>query len=117
MGNGMQARARDIARLAAFFDFPRLLSFYYSTVGGFMSQVFLVMSVFLFMYSRVYLAFDPNVGELSDLLGNLPGVNSQFLLQLGFLLIIPIPLNVSVEKGVSTGIGTLISILLRYIIA
>jgi 1,3-beta-glucan synthase component len=42
MGNGMQARSREVARLAQQLDFPRLLTFYYSSVGGFLTQCFLV---------------------------------------------------------------------------
>jgi 1,3-beta-glucan synthase component len=44
MGNGMQARSREVARLAQQLDFPRLLTFYYSSVGGFLTQCFLVRS-------------------------------------------------------------------------
>lgn len=34
-----QARSREVGRLASQFDLFRLLSFYYSSVGGFMNQV------------------------------------------------------------------------------
>jgi callose synthase len=47
MGNGMQARSREVSRLAQQYDFFRLLSFYYSSVGGFLTQCFLVLSVSL----------------------------------------------------------------------
>lgn len=44
-----QARSREVSRLAAQFDIFRLLSFYYSSVGGFMNQVLLIVAVFLYV--------------------------------------------------------------------
>eukprot|EP00903_Cladosiphon_okamuranus_P007590 g7363.t1 len=112
MGNGMQARSREVGRLASQFDLFRLLSFYYSSVGGFMNQVLLMTAVFLYVYAKLYITFDPTfVDTVDDEVLN--AISSQFLFQLGFLLILPIPLLLAVEQGVQRAVSTLVNILLR----
>jgi len=115
MGNGMQARSREVARLAQQLDFFRLLSFYYSSVGGFLTQCFLVLSVFLYMYSKLFIAFNSSSEELIEDTNSavLKTLSSQFIFQLGFLIILPIPMVVGVEKSITAAISTLIGVLVR----
>ncbi|CAM9689894.1 unnamed protein product, partial [Ectocarpus fasciculatus] len=112
MGNGMQARSREVGRLASQFDIFRLLSFYYSSVGGFMNQVLLMTAVFLYVYAKLYIAFDPDFTDTVDD-DVLDAISSQFLFQLGFLLILPIPLLLAVEQGMQRAVSTLFNIMLR----
>ncbi|CBJ30457.1 1,3-beta-glucan synthase, family GT48 [Ectocarpus siliculosus] len=112
MGNGMQARSREVGRLASQFDIFRLLSFYYSSVGGFMNQVLLMTAVFLYVYAKLYIAFDPDFVDTVDD-DVLDAISSQFLFQLGFLLILPIPLLLAVEQGMQRAVSTLFNIMLR----
>ncbi|CAM9645366.1 unnamed protein product, partial [Laminaria digitata] len=112
MGNGMQARSREVNRLASQFDIFRLLSFYYSSVGGFMNQVLLMTAVFLYVYAKLYIVFDPDFTDTVDD-EVLDAISSQFLFQLGFLLILPIPLLLAVEQGLQRAVSTTFNILLR----
>ncbi|CAM9858817.1 unnamed protein product, partial [Choristocarpus tenellus] len=112
MGNGMQCRSREVNRLASQLDFFRLLSFYFSSVGGFMSQVLLIAAVYLYIYTKLYIVFEPTFNEIDDV-EVLEVISSQFLFQLGFLLILPIPMVLSLEQGMTKALATLFNILLR----
>ncbi|CAM9179036.1 unnamed protein product, partial [Chrysoparadoxa australica] len=116
MGNGMQARSREVARLASQLDFFRLLSFFYSSVGGFQMQCLLILAIFLYMYCKVSqtVVLYLRSSSISTVLSTAASaISSEFLLQLGFLLIVPIPLVVTVESGVVKALTTFISLLVK----
>ncbi|KAM0847489.1 hypothetical protein ACQ4PT_054995 [Festuca glaucescens] len=55
-GNGEQVLSRDIYRLGHRFDFFRMLSCYFTTVGFYVSSMMVVIIVYVFLYGRLYLA-------------------------------------------------------------
>ncbi|PWZ30900.1 Callose synthase 4 [Zea mays] len=78
-GNGEQTLSRDIYRLGRRFDFYRMLSFYFTTVGFYFSSM--------------------NVKALENALA------SQSIFQLGLLLVLPMVMEVGLEKGFRTALG------------
>ncbi|CAM9250703.1 unnamed protein product [Discosporangium mesarthrocarpum] len=114
MGNGMQCRSREVTRLASQLDFFRLMSFYFSSVGGFMNQVLIMVAIYMYVYSKLYIVFSPEfLDAVEENVNIIQGISSQFLVQLGFLLILPIPLVLSLEQGFTKAMATLFNILLR----
>lgn len=63
----------------------------------FVFRVFFVSCVFANRYAKLYIVFDPEFTETVDD-EVLDAISSQFLFQLGFLLILPIPLLLAVEQ-------------------
>ncbi|KAJ6425033.1 hypothetical protein OIU84_025745 [Salix udensis] len=54
-GNGEQTLSRDIYRLGHRFDFFRMLSCYFTTIGFYFSTMLTVLTVYVFLYGRLYL--------------------------------------------------------------
>ncbi|KAI9094765.1 hypothetical protein K1719_026571 [Acacia pycnantha] len=54
-GNGEQTLSRDVYRLGHRFDFFRMLSCYFTTVGFYFSTLITVLTVYIFLYGRLYL--------------------------------------------------------------
>ncbi|VAH99522.1 unnamed protein product [Triticum turgidum subsp. durum] len=54
-GNGEQVLSRDVYRLGQLFDFFRMLTFFYTTVGYYVCTMMTVLTVYIFLYGRVYL--------------------------------------------------------------
>ncbi|KAH6814902.1 glucan synthase-like 10 [Perilla frutescens var. frutescens] len=104
-GNGEQVLSRDIYRLGQLFDFFRMLSFYFTTVGYYFCTMLTVLTVYAFLYGRVYLALS-GVGETvqtrADILGNTAldaALNAQFLFQIGIFTALPMVLGFILEQG------------------
>ncbi|KAJ6885270.1 glucan synthase-like protein 5 [Populus alba x Populus x berolinensis] len=55
-GNGEQVLSRDVYRLGQLFDFFRMLSFYFTTVGYYVCTMMTVLTVYVFLYGRAYLS-------------------------------------------------------------
>ncbi|CAH8273287.1 unnamed protein product [Arabidopsis lyrata] len=55
-GNGEQVLSRDVYRLGHRLDFFRMLSFFYTTVGFFFNTMMVILTVYAFLWGRVYLA-------------------------------------------------------------
>ncbi|KAE8670869.1 Callose synthase 3 [Hibiscus syriacus] len=55
-GTGEQTLSRDIYRLGHRFDFFRMLSCYFTTVGFYFSSMLVVFTLYLFLYGRLYLS-------------------------------------------------------------
>ncbi|KAI3781162.1 hypothetical protein L2E82_11165 [Cichorium intybus] len=55
-GNGEQTLSRDIYRLGHRFDFFRMLSCYYTTTGFYFSSMLVVLTVYAYLYGRLYLS-------------------------------------------------------------
>ncbi|KAG5176532.1 1,3-beta-glucan synthase component-domain-containing protein [Tribonema minus] len=70
-----KAILREPRRIVAQLGFLRLLSFYYSCIGGFLTQTFLIFSVFVYMYSKLFLAFEPHVKDIIDTINKNPDQN------------------------------------------
>lgn len=111
-GNGEQTLSRDIYRLGRRFDFYRMLSFYFTTVGFYFSSMVTVITVYVFLYGRLYLVMsgleksifqDPRIQDNMKTLEN--ALASQSVFQLGLLLVLPMVMEVGLEKGFRTALG------------
>ncbi|GJN30162.1 hypothetical protein PR202_gb18448 [Eleusine coracana subsp. coracana] len=104
-GNGEQTLSRDIYRLGHRFDFFRMLSCYFTTVGFYFSTLLTVVTVYVFLYGRLYLALSGLEEGLSTqrrFVHNHPlqvALASQSLVQLGFLMALPMMMEIGLEKG------------------
>uniref|UniRef100_A0ACD5VR14 Uncharacterized protein n=1 Tax=Avena sativa TaxID=4498 RepID=A0ACD5VR14_AVESA len=114
-GNGEQTLSRDIYRLGRRFDFYRMLSFYFTTVGFYFSSMVTVLTVYVFLYGRLYLVMsgleksifqDPRIQDNIKTLEN--ALASQSVFQLGLLLVLPMVMEVGLEKGFRTALGEFI---------
>ncbi|KAJ4788918.1 glucan synthase-like 4 [Rhynchospora pubera] len=104
-GNSEQALSRDIYRLGHGFDFFRMLSCYFSTVGFYFNSLISIIVVYVFLYGQLYLVLSgleqalliktrtKNMKSLETALG------SQSFLQLGLLTGLPMVMELCLEKG------------------
>ncbi|KAJ4841509.1 Callose synthase 7 [Turnera subulata] len=109
-GNGEQTLSRDVYRLGRRFDFYRMLSFYFTTVGFYFSSMVTVLTVYVFLYGRLYMVMSGLERELL----NSPSVHlkaleealaTQSVFQLGLLLVLPMVMEIGLEKGFRTALG------------
>ncbi|KAB1209645.1 Callose synthase 7, partial [Morella rubra] len=110
-GNGEQTLSRDVYRLGRRFDFYRMLSFYFTTVGFYFSSMVTVLTVFVFLYGRLYMVMS---GVEREILENTSiqqtqaleeALAAQSVFQLGLLLVLPMVIEIGLEKGFPTAIG------------
>ncbi|KAF5748796.1 hypothetical protein HS088_TW04G00755 [Tripterygium wilfordii] len=104
-GNGEQVLSRDVYRLGQLFDFFRMLSFYFTTVGYYFCNMLTVLTVYIFLYGRTYLALS-GVGEtiqvrarITDNTALSAALNTQFLLQIGVFTAVPLIFGLVLEQG------------------
>ncbi|KAJ4773866.1 glucan synthase-like 10 [Rhynchospora pubera] len=104
-GNGEQVLSRDVYRLGQLFDFFRMMSFYVTTVGFYFCTMLTVLTVYIFLYGKTYLALS-GIGESiqtrADILGNTAlnaALNTQFLFQIGIFTAVPMILGLILEQG------------------
>ncbi|XP_010257473.1 PREDICTED: callose synthase 9 [Nelumbo nucifera] len=104
-GNGEQVLSRDVYRLGQLFDFFRMLSFYFTTVGFYLCTMLTVLTVYIFLYGKAYLALS-GVGEAiqdrAQITQNTAlnaALNTQFLFQIGVFTAIPMILGFILEQG------------------
>ncbi|KAF7022480.1 hypothetical protein CFC21_035222 [Triticum aestivum] len=104
-GNGEQTLCRDVYRLGHRFDFYRMLSMYFTTVGLYFNSMVAVLTVYVFLYGRLYLVLsgleksilhDPRIKNIKPFENALA---TQSVFQLGTLLILPMIMEVGLEKG------------------
>ncbi|GAB4850789.1 Callose synthase 7 [Ancistrocladus abbreviatus] len=113
-GNGEQTLSRDVYRLGRRFDFYRMLSFYFTTVGFYFSSMITVLTVYVFLYGHLYMALS---GLEMAIIGN-PAVNqskaledalsAQSVFQIGLLLVLPMIMEIGLERGFRTAVGDFI---------
>ncbi|KAK1642299.1 hypothetical protein QYE76_060104 [Lolium multiflorum] len=105
-GNAEQTLSRDVYRLGHGFDFYRMLSFYFSTVGIYFSSMVTVLTVYVFLYGRLYIVasglersmlLDPRIEDSCKPLEN--ALTLQAVFQLGLMLVLPMVMEISVEQG------------------
>ncbi|OWM73432.1 hypothetical protein CDL15_Pgr026531 [Punica granatum] len=104
-GNGEQVLSRDVYRLGQLFDFFRMMSFYFTTVGYYFCTMLTVLTVYFFLYGKAYLALS-GVGEtiairaqIMDNTALSAAINTQFLLQIGIFTAVPMILGFILEQG------------------
>ncbi|KAL5576750.1 hypothetical protein UlMin_018449 [Ulmus minor] len=104
-GNGEQTLSRDVYRLGHRLDFFRMLSFFYSTVGFCSSTLMVVLTVYSFLWGRLYLALSgiEDAAVNSSNTGNNKALafilNQQFIIQLGLFTALPMIVENSLEHG------------------
>ncbi|KAL8139202.1 hypothetical protein V2J09_005203 [Rumex salicifolius] len=104
-GNGEQTISRDIYRLGHRFDFFRMLSCYFTTTGFYFSTMLTVLTVYVFLYGRLYLV----LSGLEDALRNQKAIKnnkslqvalaSQSVVQIGLMMALPMIMEISLERG------------------
>ncbi|KAG5005559.1 hypothetical protein JHK86_029698 [Glycine max] len=104
-GNGEQVLSRDVYRLGQLFDFFRMLSFYFTTVGYYFCTMLTVLTVYAFLYGKAYLALS-GVGETIEERARITkntalsaALNTQFLFQIGIFTAVPMILGFILEQG------------------
>ncbi|PPS05613.1 hypothetical protein GOBAR_AA15028 [Gossypium barbadense] len=105
-GNGEQTLSRDIYRLGHRFDFFRMLSCYFTTVT--------VLTVYVFLYGRLYLVLsglEQGLREEPAIRDNKPlqvALASQSFVQIGFLMALPMLMEIGLERGFQTALSEFI---------
>ncbi|XP_050944379.1 callose synthase 1 isoform X4 [Cucumis melo] len=104
-GNGEQTLSRDMYRLGHRFDFFRMLSCYFTTVGFYFSTMLTVLTVYVFLYGRLYLV----LSGLEKALSTHPAIKdnkslqtaliSQSAVQIGLLMALPMMVEIGLERG------------------
>ncbi|GMN50800.1 hypothetical protein TIFTF001_019956 [Ficus carica] len=104
-GNGEQVLSRDVYRLGHRLDFFRMLSFFYTTVGLYFNTMMVVLTVYTFLWGRLYLGLSgvedaaKNDSDISnnEALGAV--LSQQFVIQLGLFTALPMIVENSLEHG------------------
>uniref|UniRef100_A0A0A8YPE2 Glycosyl transferase 48 domain-containing protein n=1 Tax=Arundo donax TaxID=35708 RepID=A0A0A8YPE2_ARUDO len=119
-GNGEQTLSRDIYRLGHHFDFFRMLSCYYTTVGFYFSAMITVWALYAFLYGRLYLVLS-GIDELlatgESFIHNGPlqiSLNSPAFVQLGFLTALPMLMEMCVGDGCGSALREFLHMQLQF---
>lgn len=118
-GNGEQVLSRDVYRLGQLFDFFRMLSFFFTTVGYYVCTMMTVLTVYVFLYGRIYLALsglDEGISTQANFMGNtaLDAVlNAQFLVQIGIFTAVPMVVGFILELGLLQAVFSFITMQLQ----
>ncbi|KAF0720637.1 Aste57867_151 [Aphanomyces stellatus] len=96
--------SRDAHRMGSGMDFFRLNSMYYSHMGFYIANFITVVCVFVYAYSKLYVALHQDVElaaiQITSDFDNLADVlNTQFIFQFGMLMTIPLMATLIVEMG------------------
>ena len=101
-GAGEQALSREAYRLGRYLDLPRLLSFFYGSIGFYTTTAMVVVAVATLVFARMMLALtgiDRNVAEFNAQFGKSVGLlQASSAYQLGILLILPMLAEIALEK-------------------
>ncbi|KAI4333205.1 hypothetical protein L6164_018042 [Bauhinia variegata] len=104
-GNGEQTMSRDIYRLGHRFDFFRMLSCYFTTIGFYFSTLLTVIIVYVFLYGRLYLVLsglEEGLNQQRAIRNNEPlqvALASQSVVQIGLLMALPMMMEIGLERG------------------
>ncbi|WOL08654.1 callose synthase 5-like [Canna indica] len=113
-GNGEQVLSRDIYRLGHRFDFFRMLSCYFTTVGFYVSSLVVVIIVYAYLYGRLYLSLSGlefAIMKQARMRGNIgleSAMASQSVVQLGLLMALPMVMELGLERGFRVALGDFI---------
>ncbi|XP_021866644.1 callose synthase 12 [Spinacia oleracea] len=117
-GNGEQVLSRDVYRLGHRLDFFRMLSFFYTTVGFFFNTMMVVLTVYAFLWGRLYLALsgieasvEADATNSNAALGTI--LNQQFIIQMGLFTALPMVVENSLELGFLSSIWDFITMQLQ----
>ncbi|KAJ8465898.1 hypothetical protein OPV22_028450 [Ensete ventricosum] len=118
-GNGEQVLSRDVYRLGQLFDFFRMLSFFFTTVGYYVCTMMTVLTVYIFLYGRMYLALsglDSAISTKARMLGNTAldaALNAQFLVQIGVFTAVPMIMGFILELGLMKAVFSFVTMQLQ----
>jgi len=116
-GNGEQVLSRDVYRLGHRLDFFRMLSVFYSSVGFYFNTMMVVVSVYAFLWGRLYLALSGVEGIAMEKSSNNAAlgavVNQQFVIQIGLFTALPMVMENSLEHGFLRAVGDFIRMQLQ----
>ncbi|KAK9124976.1 hypothetical protein Scep_013822 [Stephania cephalantha] len=118
-GNGEQVLSRDVYRLGQLFDFFRMLSFYFTTVGYYFCTMLTVLTVYVFLYGKTYLALSGAGAFIQDRASVFQNaaldaaLNTQFLFQIGIFTAIPMVLGFILEEGFLRAVVSFITMQLQ----
>ncbi|KAA8526382.1 hypothetical protein F0562_008415 [Nyssa sinensis] len=117
-GNGEQVLSRDVYRLGHRLDFFRMLSFFYTTVGFFFNTMMIILTVYAFLWGRLYLALSGiEASAMADNTTNNKALgtilNQQFIIQLGIFTALPMIVENSLEHGFLAAIWDFITMQLQ----
>ncbi|KAH7857240.1 hypothetical protein Vadar_010462 [Vaccinium darrowii] len=102
-GNGEQVLSRDVYRLGHRLDFFRMLSFYFTSVGSYFNTMMVVLTVYAFLWGRLYLALSGVEKAAMDNSSNNKAlgviINQQFIVQMGLFTALPMIVENSLEQG------------------
>nr|ACV04900.1 callose synthase 5 [Arabidopsis thaliana] len=113
-GNGEQTLSRDLYRLGHRFDFFRMMSCYFTTVGFYISSMIVVLTVYAFLYGRLYLSLsgvEEAIVKFAAAKGDSSlkaAMASQSVVQLGLLMTLPMVMEIGLERGFRTALSDLI---------
>ncbi|KAG1358945.1 Callose synthase 4 [Cocos nucifera] len=109
-GNGEQVLSRDIYRLGHRFDFFRMLSCYFTTVGFYFSSLMVVIILYVYLYGKLYLSLsglEEAILKQARMRGNKSleaAMASQSVVQLGLLMALPMVMEIGLERGFRTAL-------------
>ncbi|KAI3865921.1 hypothetical protein MKX03_024071 [Papaver bracteatum] len=104
-GNSEQTISRDIYRLGHSFDFFRMLSCYFTTVGFYFNSLLAVIGVYVFLYGQLYLVLSglEKALFLEARMQNIESLDTalacQSFIQLGLLTGLPMVMEIGLERG------------------
>ncbi|XP_071914345.1 callose synthase 5 [Coffea arabica] len=113
-GNGEQSLSRDIYRLGHRFDFFRMLSCFYTTTGFYAGSMLVVLAVYAFLYGKLYLSLsglEQSIIKFSRSRRDnalRTAMASQSIVQIGFLTMLPMVMEIGLERGFRTAAGDVI---------
>ncbi|XP_062096562.1 callose synthase 5 [Humulus lupulus] len=113
-GNGEQTLSRDIYRLGHRFDFFRMMSCYFTTVGFYVNAMLVVLTVYVYLYGKLYLSLsglEKAIVKFARAKGNnalKAAMASQSVVQLGLLMALPMIMEIGLERGFRTALGDMI---------
>nr|GEV80223.1 callose synthase 3 [Tanacetum cinerariifolium] len=119
-GNGEQTLSRDLYRLGHCFDFFRMLSCYYTAIGFYFNTLITVLLVYVFLYGSLYIVISGLGQELSAQLAIQYSTSlrvvfaSQFFVQVGLLMALPMMMEIGLEKGLWTALSELIILQINF---
>ncbi|GAB4824930.1 Callose synthase 12 [Ancistrocladus abbreviatus] len=117
-GNGEQVLSRDVYRLGHRLDFFRMLSFFYTTVGFYFNTMMVVLTVYVFLWGRLYLCLSGiETSIVADNTSNNKALatilNQQFIIQIGLFTALPMIVENSLEHGFLNAIWDFITMQLQ----
>ncbi|KAI4326688.1 hypothetical protein MLD38_031975 [Melastoma candidum] len=103
-GNGEQTLSRDVYRLGQRFDFFRMLSFYFTTVGFYFNALITELTVYVFLYGLLYiilcgLPYEFGPMAIQNNVSLQVALASQSFVQIGFLTALPMLMEIALERA------------------